>query len=1124
MAAEYVLGIDIGTTFTAAAVGRDGRATVCTLGTRAQSIPTVVAVLPDGQVLVGEPAERRASIDPTQVAREFKRRLGDTTPLVLGGTAYTPQALMAHVLKHVIREVTVAEDGPPTEVVLTHPAHFGPYKRELMGEVIRLADVGNARLITEPEAAAISYAQKAVIEPGRTVAVYDLGGGTFDAALVRRSAGGGFELVGSADGIDRLGGVDFDQLLLDIVLEKSDVSSEVLAEARPAEIAGLRQRCRDAKEALSADQVAEIAVGLGGIDSVEVTRNDLEAAVRPRVLESVESLQRVIRSSGLSSTDIDRVLLVGGSSRIPLVAATVRTTLALPVAVDANPKFAICTGAALPADSGVPAGGEARATEAEPTVLLTAAAGAPPDPVGPPTERLAATPPPPPAAQPGGSSTSPAAPAEQDGGPPTVPMPATPTSPIPVAPTTAASPPANNNRRNGMIAAGALAIAAIVGGVVALSGGDDKPSAGSTSRSSVPVVVSPTNPSIAPTVPGPTVPTATVPTATLPAATVPAITVAPATVAVTESSTATQATTGGATTATTPASTTVPATTPAVTETVPPTTPPAVDRELTGTVYVGGAKWDLQHLTVDPVAKTLTVDARLQNISRNRLEALADSYGVRYEGSDLGLGVSVAGSLDGTGATSAATLTTRSLPDGFDINRALLVMGNAGDHQAVVDLGSGTILEDLAPIPLAVSGTATTGFGVAFTAKDAQIVPWACTNGSERIGFEHIRSDEWSLIVHGDLVTGDVPRGGTTITDIVRGFTRLKFPDGTTVEASATVDNVFNSNERYRDALICFGGLTAPGDGSYQLQIQSGEQEPTGTLDILVPPGTIVPDNTATSDPGPAAGNGTLATTVYMGGGMWTLDGLSVDPSTQTLTITGTLTDLSRSRFGAAGEPIAVRYDGSDLQPNVRYAGDINTSTASSRFTATLADLPADFDLAKAQLVFGQSGNHQAVVDLGTGKATEDLAPVPVEVAGTGTTGYGIVFTATNAEIVPWECSGGSAHLAFANNRNDEWSLIVHGTLVTGDTPIGGTTITDVANGFTRLQLPDGTNLNASATVDNVFGKNQRFRDAVMCFSGLLAPGDGNYQVQFQAGDQPPTGTIDVTIPPGAIEPDTPPT
>ena len=297
MAGEYTLGIDIGTTFTAAAVCRDGRATVCTLGTRAQSIPTVVAVLADGQVLVGEPAERRATIDPAQVAREFKRRLGDTTPLVLGATSYTPQALMALVLKHVIREVTVAEDGPPAEVVLTHPAHFGPYKRELMGEVIRLADVANARLITEPEAAAISYAQKSVIEPGRTVAVYDLGGGTFDAALVRRSRGGGFELVGSADGIDRLGGVDFDQLLAEMVLERADVSPEAMSQARPAELAAFRQRCRDAKEALSADDSADIAVGLGGIDSVTITRADFDHAIRPRILESVESLQRVIRSS-----------------------------------------------------------------------------------------------------------------------------------------------------------------------------------------------------------------------------------------------------------------------------------------------------------------------------------------------------------------------------------------------------------------------------------------------------------------------------------------------------------------------------------------------------------------------------------------------------------------------------------------------------------------------------------------------------------------------------------------------------------------------------------------------------------------------------------------------------------
>ena len=1094
MASDYVLGIDIGTTFTAAAVGRDGRATVCTLGTRAQSIPTVVAVLPDGQVLVGEPAERRATIDPTQVAREFKRRLGDTTPLVLGSTSYTPQALMAHVLKHVIREVTVTEDGPPAEVVLTHPAHFGPYKRELMGEVIRLADVGNARLITEPEAAAISYAQKSVIEPGRTVAVYDLGGGTFDAALVRRSAGGGFELVGSADGIDRLGGVDFDQLLLEMVIDKANLSPDALTQARPAELAALRQHCRDAKEALSADQTAEIAVGLGGVDSVEITRADFEQVIRPRILESVESLQRVIRSSGLSSTDIDRVLLVGGSSRVPLVASTVRTTLALPVAVDANPKFAICTGAALPADSGVPAGDATTPpTEAEPTVVLAPIVAAPPS--GPPPEvaPTAPTAPTTPGAPPAthaesSAATSPTAPTAPTA--PTTVMP-----PAPVAP----PPSGNNNRRNGLIAAGVLAIAAIIGAIIAFTGGKDDKSKDSATASTNPAITVPVTQPVLVTAPVVTVP---VPEATIPA--VPQVTQPPSQV-------------------TQPAAVTTPPTNPPSGETVPPTTPPAVDKDLTGQVYVAGAKWELQHLAVDPTAKTLTITAKLTNLSRGRLEALADSYGVRYEGSDLSLGVQVPGNVDGVGASSAATLTTNSLPDGFDVSKAQLVMGNRGDHQAVVDLGSGKVIEDQAPVPLQISGTATTNFGVAFTAKSAEIVPWACGNGSDNIAFGHIRADEWSVLIQGDLVTGEVPRGGVTITDITNGFTRLQLPAGNgTVEATTTLDNIFNSNERYRDALICFDNILAPGDGTYQLQIQAGDQPPTGTLDFTIPPGAISPDVTPTADT-TGAGNGKLATTVFMGGGKWDLDGLTLDQTAKTLAITGTVTNLSRSRFVALYDPITVNFAGSDLTMNVSVAAPVDASNSSSRFTATLNSLPDGFDLAKAQLVLGQAGNHRAVVDLGTGKALEDLAPVPITVSGTASTGFGIAFSATSAEVIPWACDGGSANLSFQNNRNDEWSLLVHGNLATVDVPRGGTTITATANGFTRLKLPDGSTLNAATTIDNVFGTNQRVRDGIMCFSGLLPPGDGAYQIQIQAGDQPPMGTLDLTIPPGAITPDVPP-
>ncbi|MEO5722749.1 MAG: Hsp70 family protein, partial [Ilumatobacteraceae bacterium] len=131
----YQLGVDLGTTYTAAAVGRDGRAEVGTLGASSPVMPSVVLLRADGEVLVGEVAVRRGLAEPTRVAREFKRRLGDPTPLVLGGTPYGAESLMGHLLRDVVRTVSQREGEAPERVVLTHPANYGPYKLDMMREV-----------------------------------------------------------------------------------------------------------------------------------------------------------------------------------------------------------------------------------------------------------------------------------------------------------------------------------------------------------------------------------------------------------------------------------------------------------------------------------------------------------------------------------------------------------------------------------------------------------------------------------------------------------------------------------------------------------------------------------------------------------------------------------------------------------------------------------------------------------------------------------------------------------------------------------------------------------------------------------------------------------------------------
>lgn len=372
----YSLGIDVGTTYSAAAISRDGVVEVCTLGTTSQSIPSVVVLRDDGEILTGEAAERRAPGEPTRTAREFKRRLGDPVPIIIGTTPYGAEALMAFVIRDIVASVSEREGSSPDVVVLTHPANFSAYKRDLLAEAARLAglDLARVRFVTEPQAAAIAYATQRRVEPGEIVAVYDFGGGTFDAAVVRKDEGHGFTLLGNPEGMERLGGIDIDQAVLahvDQAVGGMVMGTGTADPAARASVVRLREEVRRAKEALSADTDATIAVSLPGLQTeVRLTREELEGMIRPRVIQTVDALRRAVASTGHSMDDVGRVLLVGGSSRIPLVGLLVRELTGRPVAVDAHPKLAIAAGAAIVgADSVGPAasGGDVGAPGLGPT-------------------------------------------------------------------------------------------------------------------------------------------------------------------------------------------------------------------------------------------------------------------------------------------------------------------------------------------------------------------------------------------------------------------------------------------------------------------------------------------------------------------------------------------------------------------------------------------------------------------------------------------------------------------------------------------------------------------------------------------------------------------------------------
>src|SRR5918996_147278 len=213
----YRLGVDLGTTFTAAAVADGSEPTVIGLGNRALQIPSVLFLKPDGEFLIGEAAERRGLSEPDRLAREFKRRIGDHVPIMVAGAPFSPQALTAQLLRWVVNAASERMGETPSEVVLTHPANWGPFQLELLDQVAVMAGVTSTRRCTEPEAAAAQYAAQTRVSPGDRIAVYDLGGGTFDACVLEKTDTG-FHALGAPEGLEHLGGVDFDEAVLRHVL------------------------------------------------------------------------------------------------------------------------------------------------------------------------------------------------------------------------------------------------------------------------------------------------------------------------------------------------------------------------------------------------------------------------------------------------------------------------------------------------------------------------------------------------------------------------------------------------------------------------------------------------------------------------------------------------------------------------------------------------------------------------------------------------------------------------------------------------------------------------------------------------------------------------------------------
>ncbi|OZM77009.1 Hsp70 family protein [Pseudonocardia sp. MH-G8] len=348
---SYYVGVDLGTTCCGAAVARAGDrpAEAVPLGERSAVVASALHADEDGAFLVGEAAERRALSEPDRVVRGIVGRVGDGTPVFVGRTPIAAEELAARFIAHVVREVARREGGPADGVAVTHPAGWGPHKVQCLRTALTGQGVGPLLMLTDPEAAAVGH----VGQPGAVVAVYDLGGGTCDAAVVRHGEAGGVELLGRPESVERLAGIDLDELVFEHVRQNLGAAWDALDPTDPAVLAAvalLRRECTAAKEVLSVDTEVQIPVMVPGAHTaVRMGRDEFEELIRPVVQQTVEVLRQALASAGVGAADLTTLLLVGGSSRIPLVAQLVSAGIGRPAVVDTDPRGVVAAGAAVAA-------------------------------------------------------------------------------------------------------------------------------------------------------------------------------------------------------------------------------------------------------------------------------------------------------------------------------------------------------------------------------------------------------------------------------------------------------------------------------------------------------------------------------------------------------------------------------------------------------------------------------------------------------------------------------------------------------------------------------------------------------------------------------------------------------
>lgn len=349
---ELIVGIDLGTTNSEIAVVQDGVPRVLSEGGVA-IVPSVVGLDEEGGILVGEPAANQLVHAPERTVRSVKRRMGSREKTRMGEDEYTPQELSAIILRH-LKELAERQLGREVrKAVITIPAFFNDAQRQATREAGELAGLEVVRILHEPTAASLVYEADHCRGGGeaRRVLVYDMGGGTFDVSVVEIRDG--VLQVLASHGDTQLGGDDFDLLLLEHVAARFREERDVDLLSDPRTRARLLRAVEHAKRSLSFQpfvMIEEEFVGRAEGEplhlEVEVSRDEYEGLIRPLVKRSMSSVQAALHDAGILARDIDRIVLVGGATRTPLIQRELEARAGTKPHFDVDPDLCVALGAA----------------------------------------------------------------------------------------------------------------------------------------------------------------------------------------------------------------------------------------------------------------------------------------------------------------------------------------------------------------------------------------------------------------------------------------------------------------------------------------------------------------------------------------------------------------------------------------------------------------------------------------------------------------------------------------------------------------------------------------------------------------------------------------------------------